>query len=277
MCSLIERRRLLPACIATAFAIAMLAFAPTPAYCQTTNWTGAAGVGGSGNYNVLGNWDNGIPNGAGFDAVVSTLNGGNPYTITLNSGATVTSLAISSTQAIFDHTSATYIATTVNISAGTYRLHGGTLQGETVNVSGTGVFQATTSQSTLSGVSVAGGLDMSTSSALLILQANGATPTTFASGTTLTMGSNTGLRINQTAVLDNVAVTLGNGSVVSAEANNTVTFGPAATVTLAMTNSGASLTQPQVFGGTSSFANQGLIQSTAANATLTINPNGDVY
>src|SRR4029079_16721851 len=109
----------------------------------------AAGIGGSGNYNVLGNWDNGIPNGAGFNAVVSTLNGGNPYTITLSSAATVTSLALSSPQATFDHTSATYIATTVNISAGIYRLHGGTLQGATVNVSGTGLFQATNTASTL--------------------------------------------------------------------------------------------------------------------------------
>ena len=112
MCNPVSRRR------TSSFAIAALLLVPAIAQSQTTNWTGAAGVNGSGNYNVLGNWDNGIPNGTGFNAVVSTTNGGNPYTITLNSGATVTSLAISSAQATFDHISATYIATTVNVSAG---------------------------------------------------------------------------------------------------------------------------------------------------------------
>src|SRR5438128_3029801 len=169
MCNPVSRRR------TSSFAIAALLLVPAIAQSQTTNWTGAAGVNGSGNYNVIGNWDNGIPNGAGFNAVVSTLNGGNPYTITLNSGATVTSLAISSSEAIFDHLSATYIATTVNVSAGVYRLSGGTLQGATVNVSGSGVFRATASQSTLSGVTVVGGLDLSAPNALLVLQANGAT------------------------------------------------------------------------------------------------------
>src|SRR5436190_10127931 len=111
MCNPVSRRR------TSSFAIAALLLVPAIAQSQTTNWTGAAGINGSGNYNVLGNWDNGIPNGAGFNAVVSTLNGGNPYIVTLNSAATVNSLAISSPQATFDHISATYLVTTVNISA----------------------------------------------------------------------------------------------------------------------------------------------------------------
>jgi hypothetical protein len=152
---------------------------------------------------------------------------------------------------------------------------GGTITGGNLTASGGAVLQATSSGGTLSGVAVGlGALDLSASSASVILQANAGTPTTFASGTSLTLGSNVGLRVNQTAVLDNVTFTLGNGSVLSAEASNTVTFGPAATVTLATTNSGATLAAPQVFGGTSSFANQGLIQSTASNATITISPNG---
>ena len=155
------RRPFLSFALATALAI----FGPRTVTGQTTNWTGAAGINGSGNYNVLGNWDNGIPNGAGFNAIVNTLNGGNPYTVTLDAAATVNSLALSSPQATFDHVSASYIATTVNISAGVYRLSGGTLQGATVNVSGSGVLRATNSVSRLSGVTVVGGLDMGTSGA----------------------------------------------------------------------------------------------------------------
>ena len=158
---------------------------------------------------------------------------------------------------------------------GPLQLAGGTITGGNLTASGAAVLQPTSSGGMLSGVAVGlGGLDLSAASVAVILQANCATPTTFAAGTALTLGTSSGLRINQTGVLDNITFTLGNGSVLSAEANNTVTFGPAATVTLATTNSWASLTQPQVFGGTSSFANQGLIQSTTTNATLTINPNG---
>ena len=90
----------------------------------------------------------------------------------------------------------------------------------------------------------------------------------------MTLGSSAILAINQTGVLDNITFTLSNGSTISAEGSNTVTFGPATTITLATTNSGAALGQPQFVGGTSSFANQGLIQTTATNAPLTIGPNG---
>src|SRR5437762_14216161 len=109
-----SHRRLRSQSSAVSLALAVLTLAPAAVQSQTTNWTGAAGVNGSGNYNVLGNWDNGIPNGTGLNAVVSTTNRGNPYTITPNSDATVTSLAISAAQATFDHIPATYIPITVH-------------------------------------------------------------------------------------------------------------------------------------------------------------------
>ena len=108
----------------------------------------------------------------------------------------------------------------------------------------------------------------------MLIQANGATPTTFATGTALTLGTNTTLGINQTGVLDNITFTLINGSTITAEGSNTVTFGPATTITVATTNATGFLGQPQFVGGTASFANQGLIQATANNATVTIRPNG---
>jgi hypothetical protein len=144
-----------------------------------------------------------------------------------------------------------------------------------LTASGVSVLQPTNFTSTLSGVSVGlGALDMTGANANLLIQANGATPTTFAAGTTLTLGANARLGINQTGVLDNIAFNLANGSAISAEGNNTVTFGPAATVTLATGSTSATLSSPQFGGGTSSLANQGLIQSTAGNATLSIQPNG---
>ena len=106
------------------------------------------------------------------------------------------------------------------------------------------------------------------------MQTDGVTPTTFAAGTALTLGVNAILGISQTAVLDNLAFTLVSGSRIAAEANNTVTVGPATTITLATAGAGASLSQPNFVGGTSSFVNQGLVQSTANNATVTISPNG---
>src|SRR5207248_5010429 len=152
----------------------------------------------------------------------------------------------------------------------------GTITGGNLVANGAAVLQPTTAGGTLSGVAVGlGAVDLSAASVLLNLQANGGTPTTFAAGTALTLGTNAGLRINQTSVLDSMTFTLSDGSLISAEGNNTVTFGPATTVTLATAGASATLSQPQVFGGTASFANQGLIQSTAAaSATLRIFPSG---
>jgi hypothetical protein len=199
---------------------------------------------------------------------------------TLNLGGSFTTAAIGTITR--SGTSVVRLTGTVNNSGasnllaltGPLQLAGGIINLGNLTASGGAVLQATNTAGTLSGVAVGlGAVDLSALSALLNVQANGATPTTFAAGT-LTLGTNAGLRINQTGVLDNITFTLGNGSLISAEGNNTVTFGPAATVTLAITNSSATLAQPQIVGGSSSFVNQGLIQSTANNGTLTISPNG---
>jgi hypothetical protein len=206
-----------------------------------------------------------------FQVASGTLNLGGSFT-TANIGTiTRSGTSVVRLTGTVDNTGASTLLTLT----GPLQLVGGTINLGNLNANGTSVLLATSSGGTLSGVIVGlGALDMTASSASLLIRANGATPTTFASGTALTLGSSATLGVNQTAVLDNIAFTLGNGSVISAEGSNTVTFGPAATVTLATANSGATLSQPQFIGGTASFANQGLIQSTAANATINIQPNG---
>jgi hypothetical protein len=61
-----------------------VAMAAGPVGAQTTSdWTGAAGTSGSGNYFTAGNWDNNVPNGSSAVANVTTVNGGTPYTVSL--------------------------------------------------------------------------------------------------------------------------------------------------------------------------------------------------
>src|SRR5262245_37693143 len=79
--------------------------------------------------------NNGTPAGATYDAVIAAT--GASYTATLNSSITVDSLTLGDASATLNHTSGTFRAINgLNLTAGTYRLAGGTISNTTITSGG---------------------------------------------------------------------------------------------------------------------------------------------
>ncbi len=246
----------------------------SPAFGQTNaHWTG-----GTGNWTTVTDWDtnpnypnNGTPAGSTYNAFLDGLNGSTAYIVTLNSAVTVSSLTISSSFATLSHTSGIFQTTTGTISAGTYLLNGGEIQGGTWTISGTGSMKfGTSTGSTLDGVTFASnsGIDLSGTGSYVRL-ING---TTFAAGTALSIGNSGALGLGQTT-LSNVAITLNSNSYLAVEGNTTTTLSNSVTVSQAA-STGGNLGAGFNFTATGNLTNQGTIQVLNASATTTVNPSG---
>ena len=88
---------------------------------QTTQWANAVG----GNWQTAARWTAGVPNGT-TNANIAVA-GGN-YTVTIGADASVSGLTISSPNATLRHTAGILTAGSINVTAGSYRLAGGTIR-----------------------------------------------------------------------------------------------------------------------------------------------------
>jgi len=175
---------------------------------------------GSGNWTTAGNWsggvvpNNGVPT---YNVFIDGTNGGTPYTITLNSGITVSNFTMSASQASLIQTSGSIFQTSsASISAGLYQVNGATIKGGTWTISGTGKLTFNLSSlNTLDGVNVTGSIDLSASSAYVQLKGG----SDFGPGTVMTLGNSAVLGVGQSSTLNNLTLNLGSNSRLAIEGN----------------------------------------------------------
>src|SRR5262249_36546400 len=98
-------------------------------------WLSAA----DGTWSDAANWSSGLvpDNGNGGNNYLATIGAaGSPYSVTLNTGATVSGLTISSADATLVNNGSLSTSGTINLLSGTFRLAGGTISGGTVSQNG---------------------------------------------------------------------------------------------------------------------------------------------
>lgn len=231
-------------------------------------WNNAAG----GNWNVGGNWTPAGPPAAADNATVGTAG---TYTVALTDDRAITNLTVNNATATLNHTAGTFtVSGTVALTAGTYSLNGGTVSSSPAVpgriTSGGGLLRLQDNNANrLNNVVVGVGvLDFGANQGRVRLQGS----TTLAAGTVLNLSAvGNVLAFEQTATANNLTVNMtGTSGFVSVEGNNTLTLGPATTITHNSASSGT-ITSGVLVGGNSGVINQGLIRTTGSGL-LTIQP-----
>ncbi len=157
-------------------------------------------------------------------------------------------------------------------TTGSFGLAAGTISGGSITATGgASLIPNTNANNQLSGVTIGTGavLNLSATSTYVRLT-NGST---FAAGSTVTVGSSAGLGIAQTQTVDNVAVTLNSNSYLAVEGATSAVLGSGVTVSQAA-STGGNLGAGFNFTATGNLTNQGTIQVLNASATTTVNPSG---
>jgi hypothetical protein len=211
------------------------------------------------NWNVGANWTpSGGPPVAADNAF---LLGATAYTTTLNDARAINNLTISNANAILHHTAGTLtVGGTINLTAGQYRLEGGTISGGSITSTGGTLNFRSSNNNILNNVAVGVGvLDLASNFGRVRLQGS----TSLASGTVITLPAGGGLlAFEQTVTTGNLTVTMSSGSNLSVEGTNTLTFGSGTTVTHGSLGT-ASITAEQIVAGNTTILNQGLIVNTS--------------
>ncbi|MBL0922358.1 MAG: hypothetical protein IBJ10_09555, partial [Phycisphaerales bacterium] len=239
-----------------------------------STWAAAA----SGTWNTASNWspnanfpNNGTPVGDTYHAIIDAT--GPNYTVTLNTNVTLDMLTLNSANATLSHSGGSFNPGVANISAGTYRLVGGSITGGVWNISGTGVFDvASSGNNNIIGATINGDIILSANSARS--RVSGATRfgTARLSGPSSSLGFAPGYTL-----LDAIRAEGAGGGSRNVEMNGsagTVTIGATGSITHAAgTGGGFNIGGSQWFGGAMTLVNDGLIQMDASGQAMSIAAN----
>ena len=232
-------------------------------------------IGGSGNWDLAGNWRPGSPAGPPKATDTATISETGPgYTVEIGSPDVAASLTESSASAIVNDIGggSLTLTGTFTLSAGTFNLgSNGTLSGGTTKLTG-GTFVC--DGGTLSGVTFDGTLDLSDSFATIYLArgtvVNNAAGT--GAGTINVTGGSSSLNFDNTQTFNNATINLGAGQGGSSLSENdltgagtVLTLGPGVTID----ESGEALIDTGGDAG-DGIVNQGKINQTASGGALDI-------
>ena len=231
-------------------------------------------IGGTGDWNLAGNWSPSSPAGPPKATDTATINAtGTAYTVTIDTADVAASLTENSSSATVDDAGSLTLTGTFTLSAGTFILgSGGTLSGGTTKLTG-GTFVC--AGGTLSGVTYDGTLDLSEygasvhlASGTVVNNANGT-----AGGTINDTGEYGSLHFDNTQTFNNATINLGNTSGYTSflygddltGAGTVLTLGLGATIN----ESGSAQIQASSYAG-DGIVDKGKISQTASDSTLYI-------
>src|SRR5262245_53151609 len=224
-------------------------------------------VSSNGNWKDGGNWNPGGPPVAADNATIDLAG---TYTVTLNDSRAITNLTLNNSTATLSHTAGTFtVGGTIALTSGTYSLNGGTISGGSITSAGGLLKLQGNNSNRLIDVAVGlGVLDFSTTNARVRLQGT----TSLAAGTVIDLATPSSILVfEQTTTHNDLTINMTSGSsFLSVDGNNTLTLGPAATVTHSSTGS-STIQSDIISAGNAVLLNQGLIRNTNTG-TLTINP-----
>jgi hypothetical protein len=227
-------------------------------------------IGGTGDWDVAGNWSPSSPAGPPGATDIATISATGPaYTVTIDTADAAKSLTEDSSSATVDDAGSLTLSRTFTLSAGTFVLgDGGTLSGGTTKVEG-GTF--TCDGGTLDDVTYDGALDLSEFDASVIL-VSGTTVNNAAGtgpGTINDTGEQTGLSFDGTQTFNNATINLGNSTAPSFLGGTNLTLGP--NVTIDESAYAHIYTDDDI-------VNQGNITQTGTDSNLTIyGPSGNSF